>query len=82
MLRELVFGTFWVLNAPTFSSQHFGSESGNGNFEPGLLLKHKMVQEFSQTPRQWQPSVQLKMRFKKYTAIGEFRIQFRYWSAF
>ena len=61
---------FLVLNAPTFSSRHFESESGNGNFDQRLLLKHKMVPEFSQTPRQW-----LKLRFRKYTTIGEFRIQ-------
>ena len=44
---------FLVLNAPTFSSQHFG----NGNFDQRLLLKHRMVPAFSQTPRQWQSYV-------------------------
>ena len=41
---------FLVLNAPKFSSQHLGSESGNRNFDTRLLLKHGMVPEFSQTP--------------------------------
>ena len=56
---------FWVLNVPTFSSRHFGSERGNGNFDQQLLLKHRMIPEFSQTPQQWQYSVQLKLRFRR-----------------
>ena len=58
---------FLFLNAPMFSSQHFGSESGNFD---RLLLKHRIVPKISQTPRQW-----LNLRFRKYTTIGEFRIQ-------
>ena len=50
---------FLVLNAPKLSSPHFGSESGNGNSNQRLQLKHGMVPEFSQIPRQCQPSVQL-----------------------
>ena len=75
---------FLVLNAPMFSSPHFECESGNS--DQWLLLKHKMVPEFSQSPpqtppphpppRQSKPSVQLKLRLQKYTTIGEFRIQF------
>ena len=55
---------FLVLNAPTFSSGNFESESGNGNFDQRLLLKRGMVPEFSQTPQQCQPSTQLKLHFR------------------
>ena len=41
---------FLVLNEPTFSSGNFESESGKGNFDQRLLLKHGMVPEFNQLP--------------------------------
>ena len=64
---------FLVLNAPTYSSRHFGS--GNGNFDQRLLLKYGMVPEFSQTVAILRLA---EIAFSEvYTTIGEFQIQFR-----
>ena len=66
----------WELVVRTFSecADIFGSESGNRNFVQRLLLKHGMVPKFSQTPRHWQPSFQLKSRFRSLPLLG--RLEF------
>ena len=60
---------FLVLNAATFSSGNFESESVNGNFDKRLLLK-RGIPEFSQTPRQCQPSTQLKLHLCSILQLG------------